>query len=114
MDEVIATFKSDMDKVIEHLNTGFSSHKYIQCQILLVQFMKDVLANTNEKLIIENLDAWEEKCEDRVDLVQAFSKWVCSVQPHFLQRMGCDYTQTVLIQKVDDYNLHVNNIFLKL
>ena len=64
------TFRRDMARVIEHLNSGLSPHQYIQCQILLVQFMTDVIAITQDTEILENLDAWEEKCEDALDSLE--------------------------------------------
>lgn len=99
----LSTFKREMDGVIEYLKSGVSSHKYIQCQILLVKFMKDVLANTNEKEIIESLDAWEEICEERKDLVQEFSRYIRVTQPYFLERMGCDYKQLVIKKRIDNW-----------
>ena len=58
-----STFRDDMARVIERLNSyahsGLSPHPYIQCQILLVQFMTDVIAETQDTEILENLDAWE-------------------------------------------------------
>ena len=69
-----ATFRDDMARVIERLNSyaysGLSPHPYIQCQILLVQFMTDVIAETQDTEILENLDAWEEKCEDALDSLE--------------------------------------------
>ena len=96
------TFRDDMARVIERLksyaDSGLSAH--VQCQILLVQFMTDVIAETQDTEVLENLDVFLEKCEDGEDLVQAFSGWVCSIQPHVLERMGCDYRQTVITETI--------------
>jgi hypothetical protein len=70
-----------------HLNSGVSSHKYIQCQIWLVRFVKDEVAIDNDKEFIENLIVWEEKCDDREDLVKCFSDWITSVKPRVLECM---------------------------
>jgi hypothetical protein len=99
----LSTFKRDMDGVIEYLKSGVSSHKYIQCQILLVKFMKDVLANSNEKETIESLDGWQEICEERKDLVQEFSRYIRVTQPYFLERLGCDYKQLVIQKRIDNW-----------
>jgi hypothetical protein len=89
MSSNLSTFKKDMQQEIEKLKSGGSSHKYIQCQILVLKFMKDVLSNTNDKETIENLIVWEEKCEDAKDLVQEFSRWIMLVQPPFMKSIGC-------------------------
>jgi hypothetical protein len=110
----LSTFRRDMDQVIQRLNSGRSTcspHQYIQCQILLVRFMTDVIATRSaarataeDSEILENLEAWEEKCEDGADLVRAFSRFICIMRPHFLARMGCDYRQTVRRRKTDNFN----------
>jgi len=93
-----------MAPVIARLNScahsGLSPHPYIQCQILLVQFMVEVIDDSSDPEVVENLCVFEEKCERGEDLVQAFSRWVCSVQPHVLERMGCDYRQTVITETI--------------
>ena len=109
----LSTFRRDMDQVIQRLNglnsgrSTCSTHVFIQCQILLVRFMTDVIATRaadratpEDDEILENMIVWEEKCDDGVDLVQAFSRFICSMRPVFLARMGCDYRQTVITETI--------------
>jgi DNA-binding FadR family transcriptional regulator len=82
----LSTFRRDMDQVIQRLNSGRSAcspHRYIQCQILLVRFMTDVIAaraaaraTPEDEEMLENMEFWEEKCEHAEDLVKAFSFFI--------------------------------------
>ena len=107
----LSTFRRDMDQVIQRLNSGRSPHRYIQCQILLVRFMTDVIATraaeratAQDREMLENMIVWEEKCDDGVDLVQAFSRFIMSMRPVLLARMGCNYRHTVRRQRIDNFN----------
>jgi hypothetical protein len=107
----LSTFRHDMDQVIQRLNSGRSAHRYIQCQTLLVRFMTDVIATRaadratpEDEEMLENMIVWEEKCEDGVDLVQAFSRFIMSMRPVWLARMGCDYRRTVRRRQIDNFN----------
>jgi hypothetical protein len=106
----ILSFKREMDKMILHLNSGVSSPTYIQCQIWLVRFMKDEVTKDKDKELIENLEVWEEKCDDRKDLVKCFSDWICYIRPRVLESMGCDYKKTVIIKRIDRCNSIVEEI----
>jgi hypothetical protein len=102
------TFRDDMAAVIERLKynarRGRSPHPYVKCQILLVQFMTDVIAESGDKEVLENLDVFEEKCEYNEDLVRAFSRWVCYLEPQILERLGCDYRQTVIKTTIENWS----------
>jgi hypothetical protein len=108
-DFLLSTFRRDMDEVIQRLNSERPPH--VKCQILLVQFMTDVIATRaadrvtrEDEEMLEDMIVWEEKCEDGEDLVQAFSTWIKNMRPAFLARMGCDYRRTVRRQQIDNFN----------
>jgi len=99
----LSEFKKYMDETILELKNNGSSHRLIQCQILLVIFMRDVVADTNDEEIHANLIWWVELCDDKKDLVYGFSRFMRLLRPHLLRNMGCNFDQVLKLINIDNH-----------
>jgi hypothetical protein len=96
-------FRDDMKKLIEGFLKPPSSEvaeqpalrQFRLCELLLVAFMKDNIAPCPDDEIAENLEVWQEKCEDpAADLITAFSALMLSLKPSVLDDIGYDFAES--------------------
>jgi hypothetical protein len=95
-------FRDDMKKLIEGFLRPPSSEAAEQpkrrrwrlCELLLVAFMREKIAPCRDDEIAENLNAWQEKCEDpEADLVACFSKLILSLKPSVFEEIGYKFSE---------------------
>jgi hypothetical protein len=64
-------------------------------ELLLVAFMKDKIATCPDDEIPENLEVWQEKCEDpAANLITAFNALMLSLKPSLLNDIGYDFAES--------------------
>ncbi len=69
--------------------------KWSLCELLLVAFMKDKIAPCPDDEIPENLEVWQEQCEDpAANLITAFSELMLSLKPSVLNDIGYDFADS--------------------
>ncbi len=81
VESTVSAFRDDMKKFIQDF-----LHQRRLCELLLVAFMRDKVAPTCDAEIAENLETWQEKCEDLdANLVNSFNKIMLSLKPSILK-----------------------------
>jgi hypothetical protein len=100
---VTFSFRDDMKKLIEGFLKPPSSEAAEQpalrqfrlSELLLVAFMKDMIATCPDDEIAENLEVWQGKCEDpEGNLITAFGELMLSLKPSVLNDIGYDFAES--------------------
>jgi hypothetical protein len=103
VETVVREFRDDMKKLIEGFLKPPSSEAAEQpalrhfrlSELLLVAFMKDKIAPCPDDEIAENLEVWQEICEDpAANLITAFSELILSLKPSVLNDIGYDFAES--------------------
>jgi hypothetical protein len=99
----VREFRDDMKKLIEGFLKPPNSEAAEQpalghfrlSELLLVAFMKDKIAPCPDDEIAENLEVWQEKCEDpATNLITAFNALMLLLKPSVLNDIGYDFAES--------------------
>jgi hypothetical protein len=103
VENTVHDFRVDMKKLIEGFLKSPSSEgaeqpamrRFRLSELLLVAFMKDKIAPCPDDEIAENLEVWQEKCEDpAANLITAFSELMLSLKASVLNDIGYDFAES--------------------
>jgi len=89
----VTKFRGDMKGVLEDflsLHSGQQQHdKFKICEMLLVAFMRDKMALAGDSGVFDNLECWQEKCEDPSEnLIEHFHDMMTELNPSVLHEIG--------------------------
>jgi hypothetical protein len=81
VESTVSAFRDDMKKFMQDF-----LHERRLCELLLVAFMRNKVAPSCDAEIAENLETWQEKCDDPdANLVISFNKIMLSLKPSILK-----------------------------
>jgi len=101
VDDNVCEFRKDMKEFIDGFldprSEELAHRKRTLCELLLIAFMRDVIAPSNE-VDVDDLLAWQQKCEDSSEnLIVGFSEMMQLLKPSlFKQTLNFEFTEELL------------------
>ena len=97
IDSQVYQFRNDMKQNLQSFltdNRGHSSRKWRLCELLLVAFMRNLVAPC-VAMIAENLEVWQGWCEDPdINLINSFDELMQMLKPPIFHELNYNFPKT--------------------